>query len=100
MGEAAFQQAKIREIMKTGKIPKNKSGQPKEWGNTTFEYEENGIKIQIPNISAWICPETGEASFTPETVDELILTVRDLVETAKRAKERRSISTEYIITVI
>jgi YgiT-type zinc finger domain-containing protein len=99
MGKPAFQKAEVKEIMKLDKIPKNKSGQPKEWGKTTFEYEENGIKIQIPNIFAWVCPETGEASFTPETVDELILTVSDLLESAKRAKERRSITTEYIITV-
>ncbi len=82
------------------KIPKNKSEQPKEWRKTTFEYEENGIKIQIPDIYAWICPETGEASFTPETTDELILTVRDLLETAKRAKKRRSVSTKYVVTVV
>ncbi len=30
----------------------------------------------------------GEASFTPATVDALIDTVRELIDTAKRAKER------------
>lgn len=73
--------------------------QPKQWQATTFEYSEDGISVRIPNIYAWICPENGEASFTPETVDELILTIRDLLETAKRAKSRRTSPTEFIVTV-
>lgn len=40
-----------------------------------------------------------EASFLPETVDELIATVRELYETANRAKERRSELTEYFVSV-
>lgn len=41
----------------------------------------------------------GEASFTPDTVDELLATVRDLIESAKRARSRRSVLTEYIVSV-
>jgi hypothetical protein len=41
----------------------------------------------------------GEASFTPETVDELLLTIRELFLTAKRAQERRSELTQYIVSV-
>ena len=52
--------------------------QSKQWQLTTFEYEEEGISVRVPNVYAWICPENGEASFTPETVDELILTERIL----------------------
>lgn len=72
---------------------------PKEWLPTTFEYCEDDISIRIPGIYAWVCTDDGEASFTPETVDELLLTVRDLLESAKRAKGRRSALTEYIISV-
>ena len=71
----------------------------KEWQQTTFEYSEDGISIRVPGVYAWVCPADGEASFTPETVDELITTVRDLIESAKRAKQRRSILTEYVISV-
>jgi YgiT-type zinc finger domain-containing protein len=71
----------------------------KEWRPTTFEYSEEGVSIRVPNIQAWVCPEDGEASFTPETVDELIATVRELLGPAKRARERRSMPTEYIVTV-
>ena len=73
--------------------------QSKQWQLTTFEYEEEGISVRVPNVYAWICPENGEASFTAETVDELILTVRDLLETARRAKARHVNSKEFIVTV-
>lgn len=72
---------------------------PKEWRLTTFEYSDEGISIRVPNVHAWVCPINGEASFTPETVDELIVTVRELLETAKRARVRRSVLTEYIVSV-
>jgi hypothetical protein len=72
---------------------------PKEWRFTTFEYKEEGVSIRVPNIEAWVCPEDGEASFTPETTDELIATVRELVEPAKRARDRRTMPTEYIVSV-
>ncbi len=71
----------------------------KEWCPTTFEYQEEGITVRVPNLYAWVCPVDGEASFTPETVDELLLTIRELLITAKRARERRSELTEYIVSV-
>ena len=54
----------------------------KEWRSTTFEYHDEGVAVRVPNVYAWVCPEDGETSFTPETVDELIGTVRELLETA------------------
>lgn len=71
----------------------------KEWRLTTFEYRERGIVVRVPNVPAWICPQDGEASFTPDTTDELISTVSELIETARRAKARRSAFTEYVIAV-
>jgi len=71
----------------------------KEWRSTTFAYQEEGITIRVPNLYAWVCPVDGEASFTPDTVDELLLTIRELLLTAKRARERRSELTEYIVSV-
>ena len=71
----------------------------KEWRATTFEYREADISIRVPNLSAWVCPVDGDASFTPETVDELLVTIRELLATAKRARERRSGLTEYIVSV-
>ncbi len=71
----------------------------KRWLPTTFGYQENGVTVRIPNIYAWVCAEDGEASFTPETVDEIIETVRELVESGKRARERRPVLTEYTVSV-
>ena len=71
----------------------------KRWQQTVFEYSENGISIRIPNVYAWVCPEDGEASFTPETADELISTAREFVQAARRARERRSVLTEYVVAV-
>jgi len=71
----------------------------KEWRQTVFEYTDEGISVRVPNVYAWVCPADGEASFTPETVDELITTVRELIETAKRARRRRSAFTEYMVAV-
>ena len=71
----------------------------KEWQPTTFEYQESGISVQIPNVYAWVCAEDGEASFTPETTDQLIATARELVETAKHARARRPALTEYVVSV-
>ena len=71
----------------------------KEWKPVTFEYTEDGVSIRVPNIYAWVCPINGEISFTPDTVDELIMTVRELIETAKRAQGRRGAFTEYVVSV-
>jgi hypothetical protein len=71
----------------------------KEWRATTFEYSDNGISIRIPNVNAWVCPQDGEASFPPETVDQLIPTARELIEAAKHARTRRPVLTDYIVSV-
>lgn len=72
---------------------------PKEWTLTTFEYGEEGISIRIPHVYAWVCPICGEASFTPEITDELIQIVNELIVTAHHAKQRRSVLTEYVVSV-
>jgi hypothetical protein len=71
----------------------------KEWRHTAFEYQEEGVTVRVPNLYAWVCPIDGEASFTPDTVDELLLTIRELIATAKRAQGRRSELTQYIVSV-
>jgi len=71
----------------------------KAWRPTVFEYCEEGISVQVPNLNAWVCPVDEEASFTPELVDELLITIRELLATAKRSRDRRSELTEYIISV-
>lgn len=57
--------------------------QAKEWRLTTFEYTDQGVSVRIPNVYAWVCPTDGEAAFTPETTDELILMVREFITAAQ-----------------
>ena len=71
----------------------------KVWQQTGFEYSEDGVSVMVQNVWAWGCPEGGEPSFTPETVDTLIVTVRELVKIAKRAKKRQPALTEYVLAV-
>ena len=71
----------------------------KVWQQTVFEYSEDGISVRVQNVWAWVCPEDGEASFTPETVDALIDTVSELIDTPKRAKERSPALTDYAVAV-
>ena len=71
----------------------------KEWKPATFVYDDDGVSIQVPNVYAWVCPIDGEVSFTPDTTDELIATVRELITPAKRARQRRSTPTEFIVRV-
>ena len=70
-----------------------------EWRQTTFEYEDRGIDITVPNVPAWVCPRCGEVSFTPETTGQLIETVRELVNIARRARRRQPQLREYLVKV-
>jgi hypothetical protein len=71
----------------------------REWRPTTFEYSEEGLSVRVSGVFAWVCPEDGEASFTPDAFDELLTTVRELLESAKRARARQSAMTEFVVSV-
>lgn len=71
----------------------------KVWQQTVFEYSEDGVSVQVQNVWAWVCPEDREPSFTPETVDALIMTIRKLIDITKRAKKRELALTEYAVAV-
>ena len=73
--------------------------QPKEWRPTTFDYSEEGISLRVSGIFAWVCPVDGDASYTPETADELQTTVRDLLEQARRARARNTKPAEYVVSI-
>jgi hypothetical protein len=77
----------------------NQHKQTKEWRQVTFEYSEDGISVRVPGVYAWVCPEDEEPSFMPETARELISVMRELLESAKRARARQSTLTEYIVSV-
>jgi hypothetical protein len=70
-----------------------------EWRPTTFEYAEDGVSVRVTGLMGWVCPVDGEALYTPEAFDELLITVRELLESAKRAKARRSAMREFVVSV-
>jgi RNA polymerase subunit RPABC4/transcription elongation factor Spt4 len=81
--------------MKTDFVPICSAHQvAKEWRTTTFEYTEEGVSVRVPGVWAWVCPVDGDASFTPEMFDELLSTVHELLESAKRVRARRSALTD------
>ena len=73
---------------------------PREWRATDFEYREDGITVRVSNIYAWVCPVDGEVAFTPATADELSRTVRSMLVTAKEARTRQSMLTEYSVSFL
>jgi YgiT-type zinc finger domain-containing protein len=102
MGKSSIQTKKAKKELNMRAKTAPQCGQhhvSKEWRQTTFEYNDGEISVQVPNVYAWVCPVDGEASFTPETVDELITSVREFIETAKRTRNRQSTLREYIISV-
>lgn len=103
MGETRFQTETAQEKMNMNQQPVPTCGDakqtPKEWKPVTFEYVEDGISVRVPNVYAWVSPLDGEISFTPDTFDALYSTVHELIETAKRAQQRRSTFTEYVVSV-
>ena len=70
-----------------------------EWCPAIFEYGEDGVSVRVTGPMAWVCPVDGEALYAPEAFDELLITVRELMESAKRAKARRSAMTEFVVSV-
>ena len=70
-----------------------------EWRPATFEYGEDGVSVRVTGPMAWVCPVDGEALYAPEAFDELLATVRELLEPAKRAKARRSAMREFVVSV-
>jgi YgiT-type zinc finger domain-containing protein len=76
-----------------------KNRTPMEWKQTTFEYNEDGISVRVPGVYGWVCPETGEVAFTPETAKELVAVVRQFIASAKQAKQMRTLPSEYIVSV-
>ena len=70
-----------------------------EWGETDFTFEEDGIEVVVRHIPAWVCPHQDDVAFPPGVTDELITTIRKLVDVAKQAKSSQHSITqqEYLV---
>jgi hypothetical protein len=56
-----------------------------EWRPATFEYAEEGVSVCVTGPMAWVCPVDGEASYTPEGFDGLLVTDRAIDD--RRARD-------------
>ncbi len=58
-----------------------------QWGETEFTYREDGVEVVVRHIPAWICPcDSDDSVIEPGMLDELIATIRQLVDAAKQAR--------------
>lgn len=71
------------------------------WGKTDFSYAEGGIEVTVRHIPAWVCPHADDSAFPPGVTDELIGTIRKLVEVAKQAQAKQPVrwEQEYVVRV-
>jgi len=72
------------------------------WGETDFSYAEDGIEVIVRHIPAWVCPHGDDAAFAPGTGDEIIETVRELIQVARRtnASQPAFQLQEYLVRVM
>ena len=64
------------------------------WGETDFTYAQDGVEVIVRHIPAWVCPHGDDAAFPPGVTDELIGTIRKLVEIARQARTSHDYITE------
>ena len=71
------------------------------WGKTDFTYAEDGIEVVVRHIPAWVCPQGDDAAFPPGATDELLTTIRELINVAKRSQTKQSIfaNREYLVKI-
>ena len=62
----------------------------REWRPTVYQYDQDGVSLEVPNVHAWVCPADGEPYFEPETVEEVSDTVRKMIESGKHSSHRGS----------
>jgi hypothetical protein len=74
---------------------------PMIWGDADFPFNEEGIEVVVRHIPAWVCPHGDDAAFPPGTMAELLETMRELIDVAKRTQAKRpSIPhQEYLVRV-
>lgn len=59
---------------------------PMTWGETEFTHTEDGVEVVVRHVPAWVCEHGDDAALAPGIMDELVTTVRQLVQLAKQAK--------------
>lgn len=73
-----------------------------EWGETDFTYTEDGIEVVVRHIPAWVCRQGDDVAFAPGVTDELIATIRELIQVARRSQAAHILrpQQEYLVRVL
>jgi len=71
----------------------------KRWRKTDADFPDDGFVIIISGVPAWVCPQCGDASFTPDVTDVLIHPSRELSSAVKGARRRKPKVKELVIRV-
>ena len=59
-----------------------------EFKKITVEHEQNGIRVQVSEVLAMVCPNCGTRSFPPGVTDRIIVAVSEMLAAAERARQR------------
>jgi RNA polymerase subunit RPABC4/transcription elongation factor Spt4 len=71
----------------------------KRWRKTDTDFPDDGFGIVISGVPAWVCPQCGDTSFTPDVTDMLIHTFRELSSAVKGACLRKPKVKELVVRV-
>jgi YgiT-type zinc finger domain-containing protein len=58
-----------------------------EFRKITVEHERNGIRVQVSEVPAMVCPNCGTRSFPPGVTDRIIVAVNEMMAAAERARQ-------------
>lgn len=68
-----------------------------EFKKVTVEYERNGIKVQISDVPAMVCPNCGRRSFLPGVTDKIIVAVDEMLAAAECARQQVPDFERYLV---
>ncbi len=58
-----------------------------EFKKITVEHERNGIRVQVSEVPAMVCPNCGTRSFPPGVANRIIMAVNEMMAAAERARQ-------------
>ncbi len=70
-----------------------------EFKKVTVEYERNGIRVQVSEVPAMVCPNCGARSFPPGVTDKIIVAVNEMLSAAERTRQRVPDFGRYLISI-
>ncbi len=70
-----------------------------EFKKVTVEYERNGIRVQVSEVPAMVCPRCGTRSFPPGVTDKIIVAVNEMLSAAERTRQQVPDFERYLVSM-